>query len=323
MELIIDGYIIDAPIMEILTECKKELTNGKLNSIIDNGTWVSITCPFHSGGKEHRNSCGVVSDSNSKLEYGTFNCFKGETKVLTKEFGFIEMNKIVDTPIHILNGNGDWEETTFHNYGKQKLMKINLKSENKDKIIYATPEHEWLIKDYNRKYQTQNLKPNMYLQRGVPRLKCSVELDPKGIIHGYTYGDGNKTYKHKNEDVYNYRCYFFNETKEEIEKYFDETRIKRRVASNDIEYDCIDFKENRDLKKVPNLDEPESYLLGFLAGYFVADGNCFENRLSICSYNYEDLYKVKQICSILNIVTGEIRKSFVPKGTRLNSRKDS
>ena len=52
MDLIIDGYIIDAPIVEILTECKKELTNGKLHSIIDNGTWVSITCPFHSGGME-------------------------------------------------------------------------------------------------------------------------------------------------------------------------------------------------------------------------------------------------------------------------------
>lgn len=80
MELIIDGYIIDAPIMEILIECKKELTNGKLNSIIDNGTWVSITCPFHSGGKEHRNSCGVVSDPNSKLEYGLFNCFTCKEK---------------------------------------------------------------------------------------------------------------------------------------------------------------------------------------------------------------------------------------------------
>ena len=80
MDLIIDGYIIDTPIIEILKECKRELTNGKLSSIIDNGTWVSITCPFHSGGKERRNSCGVVSDPNSKLEYGTFNCFTCKEK---------------------------------------------------------------------------------------------------------------------------------------------------------------------------------------------------------------------------------------------------
>lgn len=80
MDLIIDGYIIDTPIIEILTQCKKELTNGKLSSIIDNGTWVSITCPFHSDGHERRNSCGVVSDPNSKLEYGIFNCFTCKEK---------------------------------------------------------------------------------------------------------------------------------------------------------------------------------------------------------------------------------------------------
>ena len=80
MDLIIDGYIIDTPIIEILTQCKRELTNGKLSSIIDNGTWVSITCPFHSDGHERRNSCGVVSDPNSKLEYGVFNCFTCKQK---------------------------------------------------------------------------------------------------------------------------------------------------------------------------------------------------------------------------------------------------
>lgn len=80
MELILDNYIIDTPIMEILTQCKKELTNGKLSNIIDNGTWVSIPCPFHSDGKEKNNSCGVVSDPNSRLIYGTFNCFTCKEK---------------------------------------------------------------------------------------------------------------------------------------------------------------------------------------------------------------------------------------------------
>ncbi len=75
MELIIDGYLIDEPIINILYKCKSELTNGKLSSIIDKGSWVSVTCPFHSDGKERNNSCGIVSISNSSLEYGTFNCF--------------------------------------------------------------------------------------------------------------------------------------------------------------------------------------------------------------------------------------------------------
>ena len=79
MDLIIDGYLIDEPIMNILYKCKSELTNGKLSSIIDKGGWVSIPCPFHSDGLEQHNSCGVVSDPNSTLEYGVFNCFTCKT----------------------------------------------------------------------------------------------------------------------------------------------------------------------------------------------------------------------------------------------------
>lgn len=80
MELIIDNYLIDEPIINILKKCKNELTNGKLSNIIDNGSWVSIPCPFHSDGHEKHNSCGVVSDPNSNLEYGTFNCFTCKQK---------------------------------------------------------------------------------------------------------------------------------------------------------------------------------------------------------------------------------------------------
>ena len=75
MNLIINNRLIDAPIIEILNKCKKELTNNKLHSIIEKGDWISVTCPFHSDGIEKHNSCGIVCDSKSELEYGSFNCF--------------------------------------------------------------------------------------------------------------------------------------------------------------------------------------------------------------------------------------------------------
>ena len=75
MNLVIDGVLIDAPIIDILNKAKSCLTNGKLSSIIQKDGWVSITCPFHSNGVERHNSCGVVSDPDSDKEYGTFNCF--------------------------------------------------------------------------------------------------------------------------------------------------------------------------------------------------------------------------------------------------------
>ena len=80
MDLILDNYLIDAPIYDILVACKRELTNGKLSTIKDKGDWVSIPCPFHSDGKEKHNSCGVVSERDSDLEYGTFNCLACKEK---------------------------------------------------------------------------------------------------------------------------------------------------------------------------------------------------------------------------------------------------
>ena len=35
MDLIVDGHLIDAPILEIIQQIKSELTNGKLRDIID------------------------------------------------------------------------------------------------------------------------------------------------------------------------------------------------------------------------------------------------------------------------------------------------
>ena len=88
MDLIIGNYVIDEPILNILNQCKQELTNGKLSCIIDKGTWVSVPCPFHSDGRESHNSCGIVSDPNSTKEYGMFHCFTcGEKGTLAKFIG--------------------------------------------------------------------------------------------------------------------------------------------------------------------------------------------------------------------------------------------
>lgn len=124
-ELYLDNYIIDAPIVDILEYCKSQLTNGKLSNIIDNGDWVSIPCPFHSNGRESHNSCGVVSDPNSELQYGLFNCFACGTKgtlvdliagcfecdkIKAKEwliyhFGTLSYERTIDIPEIDLNSN--------------------------------------------------------------------------------------------------------------------------------------------------------------------------------------------------------------------------
>ncbi len=74
-QLIIDNYIINKPIEEILTLLKLSLTNGKLKDIENKGDNILVTCPHHDGGHEKTPACNIYIGNDTKLPYGYFNCF--------------------------------------------------------------------------------------------------------------------------------------------------------------------------------------------------------------------------------------------------------
>lgn len=74
-QLIIDNYVINKPIEEILTLLKLSLTNGKLKDIENKGDNILVTCPHHDGGHEKTPACNVYIGNDTKLPYGYFNCF--------------------------------------------------------------------------------------------------------------------------------------------------------------------------------------------------------------------------------------------------------
>lgn len=74
-ELIINKYIINASIEEILTKVKSELTNGKLSYFRQKGDEVKVTCPHHNGGIEKNPDCYINTSKSGDLEYGYCHCF--------------------------------------------------------------------------------------------------------------------------------------------------------------------------------------------------------------------------------------------------------
>ena len=74
-QLIIDNYVINKPIEEILTLLKLSLTNGKLKDIENKGDDSLVTCPHHDGGHEKTPACNIYIGNDTKLPYGYFNCF--------------------------------------------------------------------------------------------------------------------------------------------------------------------------------------------------------------------------------------------------------
>ena len=74
-QLIIDTYVINQTIEEILTLLKLSLTNGKLKDIENKGDDILVTCPHHDGGHEKTPACNIYIGNDTKLPYGYFNCF--------------------------------------------------------------------------------------------------------------------------------------------------------------------------------------------------------------------------------------------------------
>ena len=74
-QLIIDNYVINKSIEEILTLLKLSLTNGKLKDIENKGDDILVTCPHHDGGHEKTPACNIYIGNDTKLPYGYFNCF--------------------------------------------------------------------------------------------------------------------------------------------------------------------------------------------------------------------------------------------------------
>jgi DNA primase len=68
-KLIVDKYIINAPIDKIIELLRISLTNGKLKDVRDTSDDIIVSCPFHSGGQEEHGSCFIRKTD------GIFHCF--------------------------------------------------------------------------------------------------------------------------------------------------------------------------------------------------------------------------------------------------------
>lgn len=312
-------YVKGAPVMademEVLYKLRDDCLLAGMNLFhrfrMSGSNDIMTTCPFHKGGQERKPSFGI-----SKVD-GTCHCFRGDTRVITK-FGTFEISELCDKSVEILNGNGEWELVTFRSYGVQSLMKLTLRCNTKKKEIFATPEHEWVMQDFVRKKRTNQLKPGHRLKKVIPSRVSANIVDPMGVVHGFCYGDGTQTAISTSGNR-TYECCFYTPDDLELKKFFIQcgfTKFTERFADNGKSYPAVYFSSVKNMKEVPDITESPEYLLGFIAGYFAADGNCSFSNITICSSKYEDLKKVRDICTRLGIASSKIGDSFISKGQR-------
>lgn len=235
-----------------------------------------------------------------------FNCLAGETKVLTRDFGFVPIKDLVGTTQMLLTSTGKWTKAPINSFGIQNLQQINLRDSNgNNKVIFATPEHRWFVRNTSdatvTEIYTQNLKQGMYLQNVYGQGIENTTLSPQGIQHGIVFGDGTLESSHQGS-----RVALCGEKDKELIQWFPLNTQLPYTNSNGLEQTIIRGLPNH-FKAEPNLSESKAYLAGWLAGYIAADGTVNSGSVSISSTKKSNLELVKNVCGIIGLGTSDIR----------------
>lgn len=232
----------------------------------------------------------------------TYKCLAAETMVKTYE-GDRRIGDLAGQVVTLLDGDGKWVQAPVRHYGKDRLYRVTMSRNGVVKEVYATADHRWLVrpqKDYSQSREslvettTMRLRPRHRIPSVWPmKTTARTVLSPVGIMAGFVFGDGTRT-------EWGARAYFVS-PKDDAMLWRFVGDVKGTPPVRHIE----GFP--RSWKDLPALDEGLSYLYGWLAGYFAADG-CVskDGTVRLSSASRAALEFARTICDRLGIATSEI-----------------
>jgi 3'-phosphoadenosine 5'-phosphosulfate sulfotransferase (PAPS reductase)/FAD synthetase len=260
-------------------------------------------------------------------DFGTYEgncdlCLASETEVVTSE-GIKPIGELVGKTPELLvpkvvdgvaSEVGHFVPSPVRSFGVQRLYKVVLSGKGKSsKTVHATADHRWFLHPHHKNedaVKTVDLK-NGDMLRNLKRCPIGKERGNSsrlGAMRGFVYGDGTTPYENRPGTL------VVHEGKDEVFRpMFDAAcgngkfTVTPTGKGSWVYYGLPGYwKMER-----PDLKESRHYLMGWLSGYFAADGCVSEDGNCVLnSTNKENLYFVRSLCALLGVQCYPVRNQL-------------
>lgn len=205
------------------------------------------------------------------------NCFSGDTRFLTREYGVVPLAEMGGRQVTVLNHEGRWVGATVACFGVQETTELFFARRNFMVSVRATPGHEWLVCGRRERLKSSELRSARYKNRSCladavpfissPKVVDDLEDYYAGVRHGFVWGDGSRT-----KTAGSFQVRLCGEKKEMLPFFqgrADCTITYPRTYGGD---PMVYLRRQRtDLKKPPQ-SATASYLIGLVRGLLASDG---------------------------------------------------
>lgn len=229
---------------------------------------------------------------------GFWHCLAGDTRVMTRAGVRSIRDLATANCMHeVLTTGGIWKWAPFKSYGVQPVYEIVFQRNGVRKTVRATSGHRWFRQAGEGRAKTQELttlelRPGHRMVTLKPKTRDPRTYpSPFGVAHGFVFGDGYI-------DRRGSRAQLCGPKDEALRPFFLGAREYQREGRTIIAGLPSAWKE------LPSFRESVSYLYGFLAGLFAADGCVSQHGTAILnSARAHVLEEVRKLCDALGVMT--------------------
>lgn len=250
-------------------------------------------------------SRGIEPPELYKYGLAHSNCFAPETRFITAE-GAKTLAECLGKSVRVLGSNAGWHDAEIHSFGEQELLRVTLQRYGDSKVVDATADHLWPVRTVAGRARytwraTADLKAGERIAGMYGKVRHNVTPSAVGVAAGFTFGDGTAD-RPANGQITPARAFLCGDKDKALLPYFSSCRASTREDGVVVIHDLP-----RAWKQTPPLDESQSFLYGWLAGYFAADGTFAKGSARLSSASRPHLEFVRDLCMRIGIACQEIR----------------